>query len=114
MDNVDLSSLISPTILDVENVMLYMVPSEDEVKDAVFSIPKQSPDPDGFESDFYIDYWDIVKQDVIEASQDFFRGVPLPKFFSSSFIVLIPKVQDPLSFDKFRPISLCSVAYKSF
>lgn len=28
--------------------------------------------------------------------------------------MLIPKVQDPKSFDKFQPINLCFVAYKIF
>lgn len=90
-------------------------PSDEEVKQAVFSIPKESsPGPNGFGSEFYISCWDIVKHDVIEAARDFFRGTPLTRFYSSSFIVLFPKVPNPYSFDKFRPISLCSVAYKIF
>ncbi|KAK4833981.1 hypothetical protein QYF36_014386 [Acer negundo] len=115
VETADLSSLINPTISEVDNEMLCMVPSEEEVKDAISSIPKHSsPGPDGFGLAFYIECLDIIKQDVIDAARDFFNGVPLPRFFSSSFIVLIPKVQDPSSFDKFRPISLCSVAYKIF
>lgn len=42
----------------------------------------------------------------------FFQVTPLLRFYSASYIVLIPKVQDPKSFDKFRPISVCNVAYK--
>ncbi|XP_040986544.1 uncharacterized protein LOC121234610 [Juglans microcarpa x Juglans regia] len=57
---------------------------------------------------------DIIKEDVVEAARDFFRGAPLSRFYSSSFIVLIPKVPEPSGFDKFHPISLCSVAYKIF
>ncbi|XP_041020448.1 uncharacterized protein LOC121262091 [Juglans microcarpa x Juglans regia] len=112
---VDLSPLISAKISEVENEILCMMPSEEEVKDAINSIPKySSPGPDGFGSAFYIECWDIIKKDVIEAASEFFSGVPLPRFFSSSFIVLIPKVQVPTTFDKFRLISLCSVAYKIF
>lgn len=44
----------------------------------------------------------------------FFQGTELPRFYSFSYIVLIPKVQNRTSFDKFWPISLCSVAYKIF
>lgn len=36
------------------------------------------------------------------------------RFYTSSFIVLIPKVKDLHSFDKFCLISLCFVAYKNF
>lgn len=43
---------------------------------------------------------------------DFFKGSSLPKFFSASFLVLIPKVDNPKGFDKFRLLSLCSVFYK--
>ncbi|KAF5481513.1 hypothetical protein F2P56_002155 [Juglans regia] len=57
---------------------------------------------------------DIIKEDVVEVARDFFRGAPLSRFYSSSFIVLIPKVPEPFGFDKFHPISLCSVAYKIF
>ncbi|KAK3199206.1 hypothetical protein Dsin_022621 [Dipteronia sinensis] len=57
---------------------------------------------------------DIVKEDKTDAAKDFFQGTPLSRFYSSSFIVLILKVDNPSSFDKFRPISLCSVAYKIF
>ncbi|KAK1557037.1 hypothetical protein Q3G72_016579 [Acer saccharum] len=88
---------------------------EEEVKRAVFSIPKDSsPGADGFGSEFYMSCWDIVKDDVMDAAVDFFQGTPLSRFYSSSFIVLILKVDNPASFDKFRPISLCSVAYKIF
>lgn len=46
------------------------------------------------------------------AVHDFFRGGFIPREFTSSFLVLILKVENPRSFDKFRPISLCSVFYK--
>ncbi|KAF5477357.1 hypothetical protein F2P56_004006 [Juglans regia] len=85
------------------------------VKQAVFSTPKSnSSGPDGFGFDFYMSCWDIIKEDVVEAARDFFGGVPLSRFYSSSFIVLIMKVPEPSSFKEFRPISLCSVAYKIF
>lgn len=55
-----------------------------------------------------------MKKDVMEAACDFLGGSLLPRFYSSSYIVLIPKVENPQGFDKFQPISLCSVAYKIF
>lgn len=95
--------------------MLCVEPTKIEVKEAIFSIPQQSsPGPDGFGSGFYITCWEIIKDDIIEATREFFRGSPLTRFFNSSFIVLIPKVPNLANFDKFRPISLCSVAYKIF
>ncbi|KAI9170044.1 hypothetical protein LWI28_021597 [Acer negundo] len=50
VETADLSSLINPTISEDENKMLCIVPSEEEVKDAISSIPKHiSPSPDGFD-----------------------------------------------------------------
>ncbi|PKU62204.1 integrator complex subunit 11 [Dendrobium catenatum] len=64
--------------------------------------------PDGFTTKFFQKSWDIVKEDVIFAVQDFFRGNPYPKFFSSSNIVLIPKIDGAKRWSEFRPISLCT------
>ncbi|KAK0580059.1 hypothetical protein LWI29_035797 [Acer saccharum] len=111
----DISGLIQRQLSNDDNDFLCSIPTEEEVKRAVFSIPMDSsPGPDGFGSEFYMSCWDIVKDDVMDAAVDFFQGTPLSRFYSSSFIVLIPKVDNPASFDKFRPISLCSVAYKIF
>ncbi|XP_035546552.1 uncharacterized protein LOC118348611 [Juglans regia] len=96
VEHCDLSRLIEKKISDEENLWLCAAPSELEVKQAVFSIPKNSsPGPDGFGSGFYMSCWDIIKEDVVAATGDFFRGVPLSRFYSPSFIVLIPKVPEP-------------------
>lgn len=85
-----------------------------EVEEAVFTIPMDSsPRPDGFGSSFLMKCWDIIKKEVIEATQDFFGG-ELAWFYTSSYIVLIRKVEKPIGFDKFKPISLCFVVYNIF
>lgn len=90
-------------------------PTEEEVYDAISSISvDSSPGPDGFGSSFYLTCWKIVKNDVMEVVREFFKGDILPRYFCSSYIVLIPKVKDPQSLNKFRPISLCNVIYKIF
>ncbi|KAF5442125.1 hypothetical protein F2P56_037172 [Juglans regia] len=45
--------------------------------------------------------------------EEFYLGEVLLKFYTSSFIVLIPKIKNPQSFVKFR-ISVCNVIYKVF
>ncbi|KAK1575277.1 hypothetical protein Q3G72_004017 [Acer saccharum] len=88
----NLASILDHVITEDDNNMLCLEPSEMEVKEAMASIPRQSsPGPDGFGFDFYMHCWDFIKEDVVEAARDFFRGSPLPMFYSSSFIVLIPK-----------------------
>ncbi|KAF5468656.1 hypothetical protein F2P56_012795 [Juglans regia] len=109
----DLSTLIQADVVGEENHLMCCIPSEKEIKDALFSIPTaSSPGPDSFGSGFFQHCWSLVKADLMEAIWDFFRGSPMPRFYTSSFIVLIPKVLSPTSFDQFRPISLCSVVYK--
>lgn len=104
-----LESVISAEV----NLTLCQSPSMEEVKDKIFSIPKYSAQGlDGFGFELYTVCWEVIKRDVLEAVQDFFKGSPLSKFNISSYIVLILKVKDSISFDKFRPICLCSVAYK--
>ncbi|XP_040998204.1 uncharacterized protein LOC121244256 [Juglans microcarpa x Juglans regia] len=111
----DLSSLVDKVVGDSGNSQFLEFPSIQEVKDAVLSISiNSSPSPDGFGSGFYKSCWDIVGGEVVEAVHDLFRGSPSPRFFSSSFLVLIPKVKNPQGFEKFRPSSLCSIFYKIY
>jgi hypothetical protein len=53
-----------------------------------------------------------VGDQVIAATQSFFRNNWLLKELNHSFITLIPKKQGAYSFNEFRPISLCNVCYK--
>lgn len=90
-------------------------PTEQEIHEALLSIPTDSsPGPDGFGSLFYVFCWELVREDVVSAVKEIFQGMELPRFYTSFFIVLIPKLKDPTSFDKFHPISLCNVIYKVF
>lgn len=82
---------------------------------ALKPIPSSSsPSPDGIGSSFYVSCLDIFKEDLLEAATDFFSIGYLPKFYTSSYVVLIQNVKDSSIFDKFRPISLCAVVYKIF
>lgn len=50
----NLSSIIEASIVEEENFMIFKVPSMEEVKDALFSIPiDSSPRPNGFGASFY-------------------------------------------------------------
>jgi hypothetical protein len=59
---------------DQTNNLLTMMPSGEEIKAAVFSLNGEgSPGPDGFGACFFHTYWEIVKQDVIDAVIQFFQ-----------------------------------------
>ncbi|XP_042944788.1 uncharacterized protein LOC122278670 [Carya illinoinensis] len=112
-DMPNLEGLVDKMVTEPDNADLCRVPSQQEIKEAVFSIPvDSSPGPDRFGSGFYRACWQIIYKEVVEAVVEFFSGVMLPRFYSTSFLVLIPKIPNPTSFDKFCPISLCLVFYK--
>lgn len=52
--------------------------------------------------------------DVVDGVHNVFRGGKILREFIASFLVLIPKVDNPKSFDKFCSINLCSVFYKIY
>ena len=49
---------------------------------------------------------------MINAMTSFFEVGRLPSEVNSSLIVLIPKTNNPCSFNNYRPINLCNVVYK--
>lgn len=109
----DLAHLILSVITADENNRFLNISMEEELKKVVHSIPiDNSHGLDGFGASFFISFWDFINEDLLEATITFFGGATLSKFFSISFIVLILKVDKRDSFEKFRPIRLCSVVYE--
>ncbi|KAL0434121.1 UNVERIFIED_CONTAM: hypothetical protein Slati_2746400, partial [Sesamum latifolium] len=71
---------------------LCSIPLEEEIKETVFSIDKESmAGPDGFSSAFYQAYWEFIARDICDAVRDFLCGTPMPRSFTATTIVLIPK-----------------------
>ncbi|VFQ73124.1 unnamed protein product [Cuscuta campestris] len=70
-----------------------------------FLLSKQDNDMLGRQPDEE-EVWDIIKVDVSKAVQEFFLGIPLPRVFGSTLIILIPKIEGAITLDQFRPISL--------
>ncbi|CAH9124930.1 unnamed protein product [Cuscuta epithymum] len=104
---------IPAVINEDDNRFLNKLPTETEVKDAVWDLNQNgAPGPDGFSGKFFKKCWSIVGKDVVNAVQEFFIGVPPPKGISSSFVVLIPKIDNPITFSDFRPICLSNFVNK--
>ncbi|KAI0494214.1 hypothetical protein KFK09_024345 [Dendrobium nobile] len=103
------SHLIENTISDEDNLSLTVAPTENEIYLAVMSINANSTvGTEGYTSIFFQKCWHIIKNDLIAAVVDFFEGNSMPRFFTSTAIVLIPKKDNPEHWSDFRPISLCS------
>ncbi|GJU77185.1 RNA-directed DNA polymerase, eukaryota [Tanacetum coccineum] len=87
--------------------------SYDEVKGVVWDCgTNKSPGPDGFSFEFYRKYWSFIDQDIFMAVKYFFTNGCFPRGCNSSFIALIPKIQDAKFVKDFRSISLIGSIYK--
>ncbi|VFQ76028.1 unnamed protein product [Cuscuta campestris] len=74
--------------------------------------PNSSPGPDGFNINFFKQCWDIFKDDLTSACQEVFLGIPLPKAASSSNICMLPKTDNAMRLNDFRPVCLSTLASK--
>ncbi|XP_071928018.1 uncharacterized protein [Coffea arabica] len=105
----DMLQLIPPMISGEDNVKLEEIPSIEEVFRVLKAMDEESAaGPDGFTGKFFTFAWQVIAQDVYKAVLSFFCGAELPRFITSTSIVLIPKVPNPQDFSQFRPISLCN------
>jgi len=85
----------------------------EEVKAAVWDYDSfKCPRPDGITLGFVKDFWDILQVDVMRFLMEFHRNGRLAKGINSTFITLIPKVDNPHRLNDFRPISLVGSIYK--
>nr|XP_027068031.1 uncharacterized protein LOC113693644 [Coffea arabica] len=102
-----------PQLAQADNDMLSALPDMAELKGVVFALDADSaPGPDGFGAGFYQACWDIIQSDLLEAVQAFFQGMRLPRSFTSTSIILLPKIAGAMQWKDFRPISLCNVCSK--
>ncbi|KAL5794824.1 hypothetical protein ACOSP7_003418 [Xanthoceras sorbifolium] len=85
-----------------------------EVRSAVFEMgPNKAPGPDGFHALFFQKFWNVVGEDVSSVCLKVLNGGCSIEKFNTTNVVLIPKVKNPERMTDFRPISLCSVIYKT-
>uniref|UniRef100_A0A803NGW8 FAD-binding PCMH-type domain-containing protein n=1 Tax=Cannabis sativa TaxID=3483 RepID=A0A803NGW8_CANSA len=109
----DFDSLFQPLVTDLDNAELCRCPSFEEIRKVVWKVnPLKAPGPDEFSGVFYRKYWDTVGPEVCLMVQDFFIIGKFVEKFNHTFLCLIPKSDNPTSFDQFCPISLCNFGGK--
>ena len=72
----------------------------------------KSPGPDGIPVEVYRSLFYILGEDLLRVVEDSRKYGKITTVFNTTFIALIPKVDNPNSFEEFRPISLCNYIYK--
>ncbi|XP_019230172.1 PREDICTED: uncharacterized protein LOC109211124 [Nicotiana attenuata] len=98
-----LFSCIPKCILEEDNMKLFAIPNENEIKDDVFNLSADSTTgPDGYNGTFFRHYWDIIKHDIVDFVREFFNGKRLTKFYSHTCLALIPKINAPANFFRIR------------
>ena len=102
-------SMVTP----FDNAELCRIPTAEEIRLTVFDMDASSaPGPDGYSGKFFRHCWDIVHSDVVHAVQHFFIHGNLSPGLNSNFLVLIPKVDNAITIDQYRPIVLGNFIYK--
>ncbi len=104
---------IPKLIIAEHNQNLLQAVSKQEVEEAMAQLKDgKAPGPDGFTSNFFHGFWDMVSNevwDMVEESRSMHWLLPS---LNSTFIALVPKGEEANTSDKFRPIALCNVIYK--
>ncbi|VFQ80608.1 unnamed protein product [Cuscuta campestris] len=106
-DPTNILSLIPTNITEEDNLFMRKLPDLEEIKGAVWSLNEDAAGgPDGFNGRFFRGCWDFIQHDLLQACQEFFIGVKVPPTYGSTIITLIPKVDNPIKWKDYRPISL--------
>eukprot|EP00253_Pinus_taeda_P029767 PITA_29767 len=72
----------------------------------------KAPGPDGFTSNFFQHFWDLVKWEVWQVVEESRTLRWMYPRMNATFLALIPKAEESNTPEKYRPIALCNIIYK--
>jgi hypothetical protein len=103
-----------PSLVNEEDTLLLERPcTKEELWEVLKLFAKdKSLGPDGWTVEFFIHFFELVGDDLLEVVEDSRIRGEVVRALNSTFLALIPKVNKPTSFDDFRPIYLCNLCYK--
>jgi hypothetical protein len=104
-----------PQLSVEENEILIAAFTEKEVFEAISQMEKnKAAGPDGFPAEFYQVFWEVIKPDLM-ALFDQLKVGDLPLFkLNFGVITLLPKKEDAVQIQQYRPICLLNVCFKIF
>ena len=74
----------------------------------------KAPGPDGFPAEFYQNFWDIIKSDLLALFSALHSGQLELSRLNFGEIILLPKINDAERIQQYRPICLLNVSFKIF
>ena len=87
--------------------------TEEELKLALQSFQKdKSPGLDGWTIEFFTELYDLLGDEILKVVKLSHLSDSILACFNSTFITLIPKMDNPKTLHDFKPISLCNCIYK--
>jgi hypothetical protein len=104
-----------PQLSNEENDLLTADFTEKEVLHAISQMKlNKAPGPDGFPAEFYQKNWDVIKSDLMALFSQLQKGeLPLYKL-NFGVITLLPKKENAVQIQQYRPICLLNVSFKIF
>lgn len=89
--------------------------SLEELEGVVFNMKRgKEPGPDGFPIEFFQEFWDIIKFDLLAVVHESQHNKQMLRALNATFLALIPKEEGVDRMSQFFPISLCNVIYKNY
>lgn len=109
-----LSSIDLPCLSEEDRESMEKPFSSAELLDTIKSVPvNKSPGDDGFPSEFYKEFQDLLIPPLMEVIEQSRRDGCFPDSFSQAVITVIHKKgKDPQKCSSYRPISLLNTDYK--
>ena len=62
--------------------------------------------------EFYLFFFDILGLELVSTIEETRVSDIILEYLNTTYLILIPKVDRPLSFGDYRPIALCNLLYK--
>jgi hypothetical protein len=72
----------------------------------------KAPGPDGFPVEFYQVFWEVIKDDLFALFVDFHQKFLSVHSLNFGVITLIPKKDNTIKIQEYRPICLLNVSFK--
>ena len=74
----------------------------------------KAPGPEGFPTEFYQAFWDLIKDDLMAMFVDFHNGI-LPLYsLNFGILTLLPKKDNAVQIQQYHRICLLNVSFKIF